>query len=110
MDNNPNVKDFTPEQRGEALEWIITNCPNVGTILANLTRLEQNYILDMYYRLQIVSFPLKPTEFIIGIEYKNSAAVMAGKEKVNLSFKNPKRKYDEFAKDMLIAQLSKLVV
>jgi hypothetical protein len=105
---------FTPGQRDEALTWYKENCPELDKYIADsiIYKLREGrfYLLDLlidaYFKMKSLSFPIKPEEFVIGVEYKNKEAVKQGKEMVNLRFHNPKRNegesYDPFARDVLI--------
>lgn len=101
---------FTPGQREEALSWIKENCPEIINHF-EYDSPKQDWLVDMYLKLKALSFSLKPTEFVVGVEYKDEKAVTEGKEIINLTFHNPHRedKPDYFAQAILVQLLNSLI-
>lgn len=102
--------DLSEDQIREAVDWTQEHRPNLYEFLLSLPKDKVVLVVEMFFDLRTTPIPLKTTEFVLGVVYKNREDVLSGKERVNLSFYNPHPpgKADVFAKDLLIAQLSKL--
>lgn len=110
MPNTPEFV-FTPGQREEALAWLKENCNGLYIHIEEaLTGYEADMIIDMYFKLKSSTFELKPTEFIVGIEYKDQQAIINGEEKVNISIHNPDRKvkHNQFAFEVMMEIIKRL--
>jgi hypothetical protein len=96
---------FTPGQREEAMNWVKSNCEAFEGF-----PILQDYVVDMYFKMKSITFPLKSTEFVMGIEYKDSQKVADGNEKIKITFQNPHKKgeYDVFAHQVAIELLNSL--
>lgn len=102
---------FTPGQREEVQAWLKENCPKLHSHLEEaFTGHEADMIIDMFYKLKNFNFDLKPEEFVIGIEYKDSDAVIAGTEQINIRMINPHKNKtaDQFAQSVLLELLNRL--
>lgn len=109
---------FTPGQREEALTWLqkenlpfykfIMSLPEPASGVEMLSI--QDCIIDMFYKLRGVSFPLKPEEFIVGIEYTDQIAVTEGEQQINIRVLSPRREtpHDPFAFQVIMELLNRL--
>lgn len=108
------MRDFSPAQIQEAEKWYEENQSGLYKMI-----MVDEYggedakmaLIDTYFKLKRIPIRLKPTEFIIGVDYKNEKDIMEGREFANLSFRNPHipaGTADKFAKDFLLAKLSTL--
>ncbi len=106
------VKNFTPEQYREAREWYKLNSPKLYEwFISNDFDPEViEQLCDVYFNLKRFKFDIGRNFFLVGVEYKSADAILSGKEKASLQIVNPHGKMmaDQFAKNFLIAQLSKL--
>lgn len=101
------LKDFSPTQIEEAEKWFQGNNINLYKALDEPNKM---ILVDIYFKLKRIPIQLKPNEFIIGVDYKSEKDIISGKEQASLSFRNPhfQGNANKFAKDFLLAQLSKL--
>ena len=111
--------NVTPGQREEAVEWFKKHYPQLLSIRDEHRTVEDTLIdismedtlVDLYFRLKNIQFDFLPTEFVIGVEYKDEEKAAKGEEKVNIRFQNPhKGEYSKFAFDVIIELLNRLKV
>lgn len=112
------IQDFTPEQMKEAEDWYKENNPILLDKCQEHEWLMQQ-LYDVFFKLKRIKTYLKPNQFVIGVDYTGATdkeyrtkgdKMDLSKLQVNLSFWNPHPKgvADTLAKDILIAQISKL--
>lgn len=104
---------FTPGQREEALSFIQQSCPDLYKYYDEaLTGHEVDLIIDLYFKMKQCAFDLHPREFIVGVEYKDEKAVIAGTEAINIRMNNPRRSkqspHDQFALTVMANLLNRL--
>lgn len=103
---------FTPGQRKEALDWIESNCDDLKYHLDSMEldsrQPIETMIIDIYFKMKSISFPMKPTEFVVGIEYQDEQSVINGTEYVNIALINPRDSKDQFAFQILIELMNRL--
>lgn len=108
---------FTPGQKEEAMLWYKANCLDYHKFLASLPEPLHDDVLsigdcaiDTYFKLKNVNFNILPSEFIVGIEYKNQEEVIKGDEKINIRFQNPHKNNtaDQFAQAVLMELLQRI--
>ena len=108
---------FSEHQKEEALKWYNENVPDllkeVESSMREYPTFYKNVIyslVDSYFKLKAIKFELSPTEFIIGINYKDMQKVIDGKEEVGITFQNPRRTIpaDSFAQQTIIELLTRL--
>jgi len=111
MSEQPEFRNFSPEQEQEVEDWLKANLPELyrqieedpfgGNIVDD--------IYSMYFKLKSFKADIPKNAFIIGIDYKDKEKVKTGEEKININFQNPHPpgEADMFVKDVLLSLITR---
>lgn len=76
---------LTPGQQEEALAFYTERV----SFFSTLPVAQQLVFFDAYFYMKNIQHIFKPTEFVVGVEYKDHNKVVNGNEAVNITFFNP---------------------
>lgn len=102
------MAEISQQQKEEALKWLADNCSELLGAWPDTVNID--LIIDVYFKLKTISFPFKPKEFVIGVDYINKEKVAVGEEKVSITFQNPHLPGvgDPFAQQVVLELLQRL--